>query len=157
MIRDLDPDVAVIDNGTVADLLAVHTVPVRLAASVTAALGTLALLLAMLGLYGQVAYAVRTTTTELGIRMALGATSRHVQWLVMRQSTLVLLSGLAPGLVLAHLVLRALRSYLWGAETRDPVVFALVAVLLAVVSAAAAYLPSRRAARLDPNAALRHT
>jgi ABC-type antimicrobial peptide transport system permease subunit len=118
--------------------------------------GALALLLAMMGLYGITAYSVVQRQGEIGIRMALGAQQKGVLWLVMRGVGLMLfigtLAGTAATLVLGQLV----GSLLFGVKANDPVTLTSAALALTIAAAAAAFLPAWRAARLDPMRALRN-
>ena len=112
-------------------------------------------LLAAIGIYGVLAYSVVQRTQEIGIRMALGAERRQVMALVMRRGVALATMGIALGLIGAFAGARYLQSMLFGIEPRDPGTFAAVAIIFAVVAAAAAYLPARRATRVDPIVALR--
>jgi putative ABC transport system permease protein len=117
--------------------------------------GALALVLAAVGLYGVVAYAVTQRTREFGIRMALGARGAYVRRLVLRQGTRTALVGGVLGAALATAIGRALRSRLYGVDPLDPLSLLSVAALLALVTVLAAAIPARRAARVDPAVALR--
>jgi putative ABC transport system permease protein len=128
----------------------------RLLATLAAFFGALALLLAMIGLYGMLNYLVTQRRMEFGIRMALGASSRSILVLVMREVVALLLGGLAAGTCLALAANRLLGSLLFGLQARDSATLAMSAALLAAVALAASYLAARRAARLDPISALRH-
>lgn len=127
----------------------------RLLGWVTMMFGAAALGLACLGLYGTISYAVRRRTAELGIRMALGADRAAVQWLIIREALVLVLVGGSIGLPLAFLAARAVGSLLYATAPSDPIAYGTAVSLLIVVSACAAYLPARRASRLDPMAALR--
>ena len=129
--------------------------PYRLAATAFTVAGALALLLAAVGLYGVVAYAVTQRTREFGIRMALGARGVDVRRLVLRQGTRTALVGGVLGAVLAIAIGRALRSRLYGVDPLDPLSLLSVAAVLALVTVLAAAIPARRAARVDPAVALR--
>jgi putative ABC transport system permease protein len=111
--------------------------------------------LAALGLYGVMAYAVTQRTREIGVRVALGAQRRDVVGLIVRESAALIAIGLGSGLAAASLATRYLRDLLFGLTPLDPVTFASVAGLLAAVALFAAYIPARRATSIDPLAALR--
>ncbi len=117
--------------------------------------GALALLLAMMGLYGVTAYSVAQRQGEIGIRMALGAQQTAVLWLVMRDVALMLGVGTAAGAAAALALARLVASLLFGVQANDPTTLAAAAIALAIATATAAFLPARRAARLDPMRALR--
>jgi len=127
----------------------------RFSVFILGAFACLALILAAVGLYGVVAYVVTQRTNEIGIRIALGAQPRRIQRLVIVQSLQTVLIGLGLGLVGAVVVTGILRSLLYEVEPRDPMTFAVVTLLLVVVALAAAFIPARRAARVDPVLALR--
>jgi predicted permease len=127
----------------------------RLLSWLTMAFGAAALGLACLGLYGTISYAVRRQTAELGIRIALGADRAAVPWLFVREALLLVLVGGAVGLPFAFLVARAVGGLLYATAPSDPVAYATAVGVLVVVSAFAAYIPARRASRLDPMVALR--
>jgi predicted permease len=118
--------------------------------------GILAMLLACIGLYGVMSYAVAQRTGEIGIRMALGASSHSVLWLVLRQALTVVGAGVAIGIPLAWASTRLVASFLYGLSPTDAPTIALAAVLLLSAAVLAAYLPARRAARVDPMVALRY-
>ena len=118
--------------------------------------GAIALLLGTLGLYGVIAYSVSQRTREIGIRLALGAQRKSVMKFVLGEGTLLILLGLAIGLAAALALTRFLASLLFGVSATDPLTYACVVVLLALVAITACYLPARRAARVDPMIALRH-
>ena len=117
--------------------------------------GAMALLLSAVGLYGVISYIVSQRTAEIGIRMALGARMEQAAGMVIRQSALLAGVGLAVGLVAALLVSGVLRSLLFEISPADPLTLAGAALVLIVVAVLAAYLPARRAARVDPMVALR--
>jgi len=116
---------------------------------------TLALLLACVGLYGVISYAVVQRTHEIGVRMALGAQPAHVLTLVVRQGMMLTLAGLVVGIVAGTFVTRVLTDMLFGVTPRDPLTFVGVPVLLLAVAFLACYIPARRATRIDPLIALR--
>jgi ABC-type antimicrobial peptide transport system permease subunit len=121
----------------------------------TMAFAAAALGLVCLGLYGTISYAVRRRTAELGMRIALGADRVAVQWLIVREALQLVLLGGATGLPLAFLAARAVGGLLYATAPSDPVAYGTAVGVLVVVSAFAAYMPARRASRLDPMIALR--
>jgi predicted permease len=127
----------------------------RTVALLSSVFGSLALLLAMVGLYGITSYAVTRRKGEIAIRMALGAPRESVVWLMLRDVAVLLAIGMAAGLAVSLAAGRLVASLLFGVRPRDPVQLVGAAVILAMATAVAAYVPARRAARLDPMAALR--
>jgi ABC-type antimicrobial peptide transport system permease subunit len=115
-----------------------------------------ALALAAVGTYGVLAYSVEQRTREIGVRMALGAEMGGILAMVLRQGLGLAASGLALGLGLAVVLRRVLASLLFGVSPTDPMTLASVAAILALVAAAACYLPAHRAAAVAPAVALRH-
>ena len=128
----------------------------RMISILSASFAFLATLLAAVGLYGVLAYTVAQRTREIGVRMALGADAGRVRTMVMRQVSGMMLVGGAIGLVGALGLGRAASSLLYGLEGHDPAVFVLAVLALLVVALGAAYLPARRASRVDPVQALRY-
>jgi len=114
-----------------------------------------ALLLAVIGIYGVISYAVAQRTQEVGIRRALGARPSDILWLMMRQGLAPVLAGIALGLIGAFALTQLMTSQLFGVSATDPATFAGIALLFLTVSLAASYIPARRAASIDPMAALR--
>jgi putative ABC transport system permease protein len=117
---------------------------------------SLALLLAAVGIYGVLSYSVSQRTRELGIRLALGAQASDVLRLVIAQGMKLAIAGLLIGVALSLLLTRLIANLLFGVAAADPLTFVVVAWLLLVVALAACYIPSRRAARVDPVEALRN-
>ena len=127
----------------------------RLLATLASFFGVLALLLACLGLYGLMAYAVARRTGEIGIRMALGATRGQLAWLVLRETLALTLAGMVVGVPLALWAARYAKSFLFGIGASDPLTIAATIAALSGVAALASYVPVRRSMRVDPMAALR--
>jgi predicted permease len=154
-IRTIDSQLPIVRLASMRSETAFATLPQRIAATLLGACAALALLLAAVGLYGVVAYAVSQRTREIGIRMALGAGRRAVVRMVLEGSMKVVGLGLAIGLVLALGAARAVESFLGDVSFADPI--ALVAGPLVMIACAlvASWLPARRAARIDPMRALR--
>ena len=128
----------------------------RLLALLSGFFGALALLLAMIGLYGTFNYLVAQRRTEFGIRMALGARRGSILRLVMRDLIVVLVGGLAAGICISLAATRVLQNLLFGLGPRDAVTMLVAACALSVVALLAGYLPARRATRVDPMVALRY-
>ena len=127
----------------------------RLFANAYVLFGALALTLASIGLFGLMSYNVSRRTNEIGIRMALGAGGHTVARMVLRESLLVVTFGVAIGLAVAVAAGRLVTTVLYGLAPADPATMTLAAVLIVAVTFAAAYIPARRAARVDPMVALR--
>jgi len=125
-------------------------------AEVASALGTLGMVLAMIGVFGVMSYSVGQRRHEFGIRMALGAQRRDILEAALRPGTIRVAFGLGLGLLLSVLASRAMASLFWGVSALDPLTFAAVAALLLLVALLACWLPARRAVRVDPVVALRH-
>jgi predicted permease len=154
-VAALDSGLAVFNVATMADATSISLLPAKLAGRLLAALGLLALTLAALGIYGVLSYLVRARTREIGVRVAVGATSRAVAGMVVRQAMVWTMAGAAIGLALALVITRFLGSFLYGVSPTDPLAFAGAAGVLVAVAAVAAFVPARRASRLDPLQALR--
>jgi predicted permease len=128
---------------------------VRTGANLFTAFGTLAMLLAVVGVYGVKAYVVSRRTREIGIRIALGAAPRDVLWLVLREGLGLTLTGVAIGLGLAAVAARLVSSLLYEVSAFDPIIFLAAPLLLASAATLASYIPARRATRVVPLTALR--
>jgi predicted permease len=128
----------------------------RLMATLSGFFGLLAVLLAVVGLYGVISYIVAMRRNEIGIRMALGATRGNVVAIIVRQTLVLLALGVAVGVVLALAAVRTASSLLFGLQPSDPLTFAAAAALLATIALVASFLPARRASRVDPMVALRY-
>ncbi|MGC1485586.1 MAG: ABC transporter permease [Candidatus Acidiferrum sp.] len=151
----LDPDVMV-DVTRLEDNMEVWRTPARIVAALAGSLGALALLLASIGVYGVVSYAVSRRTREIGIRMTLGADGRDVMSLMLRQSMRPVLIGGAIGIVGCAGVSWVLSSMLFGISARDPIAFVFVPAFLLGIALLASYVPARRATNVNPVAALHY-
>jgi putative ABC transport system permease protein len=151
----LDRNVPLAAIQTMKERVAEVTSRTRFIAVLLGLFAGLALLLAAIGIYGVMAYSVSARTREMGIRIALGANTRDVLRLVMRDGLALLAAGLAIGSIAAFAAARVLRSQLYEVSSGDPMTFIAVALLLAVVACLACYFPARRAAKADPMTALR--
>jgi len=128
----------------------------RLFAFLSGSLAFLGLALSCIGLYGIMAYNVARRTGEVGIRMALGACPWDVTWPILREALILAAIGVAIGLPVALALVRGIRSVFYGIEPHDPLTVIAAAVLMVAVAALAAWIPARRAARIDPMEALRY-
>jgi putative ABC transport system permease protein len=155
IIRSLDPNLPPTFK-TLTQVFASSLKSRRFNLILVAAFAGTALLLALAGIYGVMAYAVTRRTGEFGIRIALGASSGNIRRLVLGQGILTSLAGVAIGLAGAFALTRTMSSMLFGLTATDPVTFAAVALLLVSVALVACYLPARRAAKVDPMIALRY-
>jgi predicted permease len=155
MVGEIDANQPIRSIATLGGVMSESLVEERFFTYVFALFGALALGLAALGIYGLIAYSVSRRTAEIGVRMALGARSSDVLRQVIGSGMLLVAAGLAIGLVGAMLVTRVLASQLYGVSATDPLTYAAVVAVLALVALLAAYLPARRAARVNPMVALR--
>ncbi len=155
VVAQLDAGVPVYNVRTMRDHVALALSQDRMAALLTSLFGVSALILAAVGLYGVVSYFVAQRTREIAVRIALGARRSDVVGLVVRRVLRLVMVGLVAGVASAFAVARALESVLFGLSPTDPLTFAGATTVLAAVALVASYLPARRAAALDPNAALR--
>jgi predicted permease len=128
----------------------------RLIASLSTVFGFLATMLAIIGLYGVMAYTVARRTREIGIRMALGAFQKHVVWMVMREVLLLVTIGVVAGVAAAMALTRFVQAQLYGITAHDPTTLAIASLALGVVACAAGYIPAVRASRIDAMQALRY-
>jgi predicted permease len=155
-IADVDRALPVSDPRTMSDQVASSFGAERLAARLVTIFGALALALAGVGLYGVVSQAVARRTSEIGVRMALGAERRDVLWLILRDTLVLVAIGLAVGVPAAFGAARLVRSQLFGLGAVDPASFAIAIVVLAAIAAAACLLPACRESHVDPMVALRY-
>jgi ABC-type antimicrobial peptide transport system permease subunit len=154
-IREIDPRLMVTDMKTQLAQIDDSIAQDRMFARLSAFFGALALLLAALGLYGTLSYTVSRRTRELGIRMALGARRPALLRMVIAQGLVLVLGGIAAGLIGAALAGKLVASMLFGVQPLDGVSFIGAALLLSTIAAVAAFLPAHRAASIDPTQALR--
>ena len=154
-VQALDPNVVPFDLETMKEYMALPLFPAHTTGLLLGAFGFLALVLAMGGLYGVMAYTVSQRTREIGLRMALGATQRDVIKLMVGQGMLLTLIGIGIGLAGAFAATRVLSSLLYGISATDPITFLAVSLILTGVAFAASYIPARRATKVDPMVALR--
>jgi predicted permease len=157
VVRGLDPDMPVFDVRTMRDFYTSVVKTTDCLTEVVGAMGVMGVILAMVGLYGLVAYSVSRRRREIGIRMALGADRQSVVWMVLRQGLRLGLAGVAAGLVAAFWACRAITSdpFFFAFKRVDPVVFIAIPLLLLVVTVLATWAPARHAARVDPLTSLR--
>jgi len=156
LVRELDPQLQVVRLRTMTEVVSQSLVQERFTAQVASAFSLFALLLACIGLYGVMSYAVTRRTNEIGIRMALGANGQAVVRLVMREVFVLVGVGISLGLVAALATTRLVSSLLFGLTPGDPLTITLATMLMIGVAALAGYLPAHRASRVDPLVALRH-
>jgi putative ABC transport system permease protein len=154
-IQEIDKDQPVYNVGTMEQLLAKSIAQTRFSTFLLGVFALFALILSAIGIYGVVSYAVSQRTREIGIRMALGAARSNIFRLIVGEAMALFVLSLGLGLVAALGATRLLKSLLYGVGTNDPITFASIAFLTATVAFIAAWLPARRAARLDPIIALR--
>ncbi len=155
-VQTLDENLPTQEIKTLDEIVSFSLWPMRMGAWLVGSFGLLGLLLAAVGIYGVMSYAVTARTREIGVRLALGAQARDVLKLIIGQGLALTLTGAAIGLAMAFVVTRLLVNLLSGVSATDPVTFAGVALFLIVVALVACYLPARRATKVDPLAALRH-
>ncbi|MGC4051080.1 MAG: ABC transporter permease [Paludibaculum sp.] len=154
-LRAFDPRMPAAEFRTMQQLVDHSVFSRRFVVSLLAGFAMFGLILASLGIYGVISYSVSQRRQELGIRMALGASSGDLQLSILAQTVRLALAGLAVGVPLSWVAARAMRGLLFGVTLTDPLTFGGVLVLLAGIAALAGYVPARRASRLDPSCALR--
>jgi putative ABC transport system permease protein len=156
VLRQIDEDLPALSLAPMEDLIVAQTAEPRFQARLLAVLAVLALLLAAVGVYGVLAYSVAQRTSEIGIRVALGAQTSDVLGMVLHRTLVLVSSGIASGTAAALGLTRILGKFLFQVRPTDPATFAAVALILACAALAASSLPARRAMRVDPMVALRH-
>ncbi|MGH9809142.1 MAG: FtsX-like permease family protein, partial [Terriglobia bacterium] len=154
-LANINPDLTVIDFRALDDQVAGNFTQERLIARLTGLFGLLALALASVGLYGITAYSVARRTSEIGLRMALGADRSKVLTLILSKALVLVGLGLAIGIPIALLGGRLMKSQLYGVNTYDPVTMIAAVVVLSAFAALAGFIPARRAASIEPMKALR--
>jgi ABC-type antimicrobial peptide transport system permease subunit len=155
LINQMDPGIPIPVMTSMSSIVDDSLSAERMMALLSIFFAACALVVTAVGLYGTLAYTTARRTSEIGIRMALGAQRTQVAGLIFRQNTAVAVGGTAAGLIAALLASRALASFLYGTSVRDPWIFAGSIALLAVIASAASLLPALRAARIEPIAAIR--
>jgi predicted permease len=157
-IRELNPAITVVDIRTMEESLqgATGFFIFRLGASLAAFIGTMGMILAIIGVYGMVSYTAVQRTQEIGIRIALGANPLQIVNLVVGQGMRIVFIGISAGLVGAWALTRMMTHLLVGVSPNDPVVYVGVSILLSLVALVASYIPARRATKVDPVVALRY-
>jgi putative ABC transport system permease protein len=154
-VQAIDDSLPAQEIKTLEEIVGLQFWPARMLAGLLAALGSVGLLLASVGVYGVMSYSVAQRTREIGVRMALGAQSRDVVKLIVRQGVGLTLVGAAIGLALSFAVTRSIASLLYGVEATDPLTFIFIPSFLLGVAVVACYLPARRGTKVDPMSALR--
>jgi ABC-type antimicrobial peptide transport system permease subunit len=154
-IRKMDPGLVIYQVRTMDEIVGRSTSDRRFTTLLVLSFAALAVLLAAIGLYGVVSYAVSQRTTEIGIRMALGATTTDVNRLIVMQGLRPALVGIALGFLAAGFATHVLRSLLFGVTPFDPLTFSIVPTALLLIVLLACWVPATRAARLNPTTALR--
>jgi predicted permease len=155
-VASVDKDLPLLNIRTQAAQISDRTRQEVIFATLTSGFGLLALILACIGIYGTMAYAVSRRTKEIGIRMALGARREQVLGMVLGKSAWIAVMGVAAGICSALLLVHWIASMLYGLKAYDPLTFAVAGVLLLFVTLGASWIPARRAASLDPVRTLRH-
>lgn len=155
VVNRLDPNLPVSDMKTLEKQQEESLITERLVATLSSGFGILATLLAAIGLYGVMAYMVARRTREIGVRMALGAASADVIWLVMKEVLQLVVIGIAIGLPAAWALTRFAKSQLYGIQPNDALTIVLATAGIALVAILSGYIPARRATRVDPMRALR--
>ena len=155
-VQSLDTNLALTNLNTIGELLDQGLWAPRMGASLLTVFGGLALVLAVVGVYGVLSYSVNQQTREIGIRMAMGAQTGSVLRLVVKQGMRLAFTGLVLGLLAAFAAVHVMSSLLFGVSTHDPLIFGGVSLILATAAILACYFPARRAAHVDPLVALRY-
>jgi putative ABC transport system permease protein len=155
-LGEIDPNQPLVKIRTMNENMAASVTEPRFRTWLIGIFAGLALVLAAVGIYGVMSYAVTQRTNEIGIRVTLGAQAKDISRIVVGESLQLALWGVGAGIIAALVSTRMLRTFLYGTSTLDPVTFVVTAVLLTLVAVAASFVPARRATRVDPIVALRH-
>lgn len=155
-VQSVDPSIPVFGARTMDELVAKYLEQRRFALELLGIFAGVALLLASIGIYGVMAYTFSQRTNEIGIRMAMGAQRSDILKIAVSEGALIVVFGLAAGLVGSFILTRFLQTMLFDVKATDPITFVGISGLLAVVALAACFVPARRATRVDPLVALRH-
>jgi putative ABC transport system permease protein len=155
-VRKIDKELPVTDVAMMPDIIEASLSQPRFRTFLLGLFAAMALVLAATGIFGVISYSVSCRTNEIGIRMALGASSGAILWAVLRKTLMLTLAGLAVGVPCALAASRLLGHMLFGVSANDPATLVAVAFALAAVATLAGYLPARRAMRVDPLVALRY-
>jgi putative ABC transport system permease protein len=154
-LQDVDPDLPLFNIAGMDDLIAQRSWPFRVFGTLFLTFALLALLMSSVGIYGVTSYGITQRTQEIGVRMALGASTKQVMWMVLRQGLIRIGLGLGIGLIAAWAMSRVLAVLLFQVTATDPVTFTSISLLLAFVTVIACFVPARRAMSTDPAVALR--
>ena len=155
-VAAMDPDLPLFGVKTMREYMSSSVAGPRFNTTLLSIFAGVALVLTLVGLYGVMSYSVAQRTNEIGIRLALGAQTRDVLWMIVKQGSILILLGLGFGLIGAFAATRLIASLLFGVTAKDPFTFAAAAVLLAIVALLACYIPAWRATKVDPLRALRY-
>jgi putative ABC transport system permease protein len=154
-LREVEREMPVGIN-TIDELVDLSVAQRRFSTTLLAMFATVAMILAVVGIYGVMSYTVTQRTREIGVRMALGAENRQVLGLIVREGLVLTGAGIMIGIALSLAVTHAMSQLLFGTSNTDPVTYLGVSAALVMVALAACFVPARRASRIDPLVALRH-
>jgi putative ABC transport system permease protein len=156
IVQHKDPDLPIFAMRTMEEQVDRNLITERMIATLSSAFGTLATLLALIGLYGVMSFVVTQRTREIGIRVSLGARGTHVLGMMMREVVFVMISGIAIAIPIYVALASYMRSQLYGIEPTDPFYIGAAGLFLLAIGLFAGYIPSRRALRVDPIRVLRY-
>lgn len=155
-VQAIDPNLPLVNERTQDQQIEADLQQERLFMTLTSGFGLLALVLAMVGIYGVMAYSVAQRTNEIGVRLALGAIPRQVLTMILREASWLCAAGIATGLGASVVLARFVRSMLYGVTASDPMTLSSTALVLLLVALGASWIPAHRAAGVQPMEALRH-